>query len=378
MKKYVLIFTLFAWIRQLQSHCWLSKEAAEWIIEEFSKRERSRQRYSSPDRRSSSPFITGNGFRELCQRHCDESNKCQLDPSSVTDGDFIFIKADLYQEFATKVLPRINAKYTIISHNGDLSTPDGQSEYVDALGMQPYNTSEIIHQEFLRGKLLAHHGQNLWWHNVTGNERRPHHLHCLPIGLENRQYSIGKHPQVYVHALEKNIVQRQNYSIEEERLKPLLLVAFDEKSYAPDRKKVLQHLREISEAQKLNSTTFKPFYHKVHLSHLDWLSSINEYRLVLAPFGHGLDTHRISEILLMGGIPVMRRSSISSCYDDSDNNFNGKSQGSLPVVILESWKNLTEERLEQEWNRIVSYPKDHWDWKRLTLDHWIERIGLKK
>ena len=33
----------------------------------------------------------------------------------------------------------------------------------------------------------------------------------------------------------------------------------------------------------------------------------------------GLDTHRMTEILLMGGVPVIRQSTISSCYDDTDN-----------------------------------------------------------
>ena len=79
----------------------------------------------------------------------------------------------------------------------------------------------------------------------------------------------------------------------------------------------------------------------------------------------------------MGGIPVMRRSSISSCYDDSDNTFNNTTRGSLPVVILDSWKDLTAERLEIEWKRIVSLPKNAWDWKRVFIYHWFERIGIQ-
>jgi hypothetical protein len=66
---------------------------------------------------------------------------------------------------------------------------------------------------------------------------------------------------------------------------------------------------------------------------------------------NGLDTHRVSEILTMGGIPVMRRSTISSCYDDSDNMLGKTTRGSLPVVILDFWEELTEARLEEEWTR---------------------------
>ena len=114
------------------------------------------------------------------------------------------------------------------------------------------------------------------------------------------------------------------------------------------------------------------------MSHKEWLDAISLHRFVLAPFGHGLDTHRNSEILLMGGVPVMRRSTISSCYDDSDNIWKvgnvTKTRGSLPVVILDSWADLTRERLEKEWTRIVEVPKTKWDWSRLVISHWFSRI----
>ena len=143
----------------------------------------------------------------------------------------------------------------------------------------------------------------------------------------------------------------------------------------PDRHKVFQTL----------GASWPPkggtWYNLTDLDHRQWLHGILEHRFVLAPFGHGLDTHRISEILLLGGIPVMRRSSISSCYDDSDNDMgpsttSSRRRGSLPVVILDSWKDLTEERLEREWNeRFKNVPRLKWDHQRLLLPHWLDRIA---
>lgn len=119
-----------------------------------------------------------------------------------------------------------------------------------------------------------------------------------------------------------------------------------------------------------------PFYNETDLSHTEWLKAITDHKFVLAPFGHGLDTHRVTEILLMGGIPVMRKSGISSCYDDSDNvSKDGKIRGSLPVVILDSWADLTKGRLEAEWKRISLINDSYWDYKRLFIGHWLERIG---
>ncbi len=96
--------------------------------------------------------------------------------------------------------------------------------------------------------------------------------------------------------------------------------------------------------------------------------------------GNGLDTHRLNEILLMGGIPIIRRSSITSCYDDSDNTIvtRGDSKvtrGSLPIVIVKSWDELSRSMLEKEWLRITSHPLSYWDWKRLFVYSWIDRIN---
>ena len=43
----------------------------------------------------------------------------------------------------------------------------------------------------------------------------------------------------------------------------------------------------------------------------------------------------LTEIFLMGGIPVIKNSSIASCYDDSDGQVNEAApRGSLPVVVI--------------------------------------------
>ena len=82
---------------------------------------------------------------------------------------------------------------------------------------------------------------------------------------------------------------------------PLLLVTVQGQPGKPDRKKALN-------AIKLNAGSDKSWYTlSTSMSHEEWLDAIPAHRFVLAPFGHGLDTHRLSEILLMGGIPVIRK-----------------------------------------------------------------------
>ena len=255
--------------------------------------------------------------------------------------------------------------------------------------MPKYIGSVSLYEEFRRGKLIGHFGQNLWWQNHTF-QSRPSYSHCIPIGLENRQYRFGALVSTYVRYIKQHVLSRKSeMSMSEKNDRPLLLIAFYPKSRVPDRQKVLTIIGAIPPRGQPKPPKNSTWYNETDLSHNEWLDAIPSHKFVLAPFGHGLDTHRyiitnkvflrvqyllisyvnphtpvltdpricarITEILLMGGIPVTRRSTISSCYDDSDNSVaspGGKksaSRGSLPIVILERWEDLTKERLEREW-----------------------------
>lgn len=362
------------------SGVWLTKEAAETIVAKFTIDEeaRSKMQYRGTDLRTTTPFISGNGFRSHCPHICDETNRCRMVPESVKNGSCVFIKSDLFPFFAESVAPRIPGTYISVAHNGDLSTPDGQT---DSGGRLPkYVVSHLLEQEYKAGRLLAHHGQNLWWRNMAIKSPRPAWAHCLPIGVENRQYPMGGNPQAYVDAIKQYIINAKPLTPEEDSKRPLLLIAFYPRSRSPDRLKVLYTIGAYTKDGKILQVS-DPFYNLTDLSHKQWLEAIPLHRFVLAPFGHGLDTHRVSEILMMGGIPVMRRSTMSSCYDDTDNQLtvNGKTtnRGSLPVVVLDSWANLTKDMLEREWARISVIPKEQWDWTRLTMTHWMNRIDGK-
>lgn len=345
----------------------LPKKIAEWVLKEFEAQENIRKQVSfkGVDRRTSFPFISGDGFRAFCDHICEDFNRCRMTPEAVKDGEAVFVKTDFVDFFAQSVTDRINASYYLITHNGDLSAPDGQSD-APRIGMPRYIASDKFLSEYHKKKLISHHGQNLWWTNTT-LAPKPIYSHCLPIGFENRQWNIGKNVHIYTEALKKFVIDREPL---EASKRPLLLVAFYPKSRVPDRAKVLN----ILGAYTKRPPGVLPWFNFTDLGHWEWLEGITMHKFVLAPFGHGLDTHRISEILLMGGIPVMRRSTISSCYDDSDNTMHGKTRGSLPVVIVDKWEDVTKERLEAEWERISKFPNTHWDWSRLFIYHWIERI----
>ena len=167
---------------------WLPKEEVVSIIRQFQFLENQRTKLiaGKVDLSSSSPFITGNGFREFCSPNiCDEYNKCKLDPTTIKDGACVFVKSDYFNTFVKNIAVKIPGRYVIVSHNGDLSAPDGQDD-APSIRLPVYVTSNILRSEYESGRLIAHHGQNLWWVG-NRNTSRPTFLHCLPIGLENRR-----------------------------------------------------------------------------------------------------------------------------------------------------------------------------------------------
>ena len=182
--------------------------------------------------------------------------------------------------------------------------------------------------------------------------------------MQNRGNDIGHNLTAYTDALKRLVIDKPDMSVTESANRSLLLVSFRPFTNIPDRGNILKYLAKQD----------PHFHHEMDISHAEWLRQISNHKFVLAPFGHGLDTHRLSEILMMGGIPVTRRSTISSCFDDTDNNFNGLSRGSLPILILDSWANLTKQTLDSEWERISKLPTATFDYKRVFLNHWLERI----
>jgi hypothetical protein len=235
-----LLFFIYILCTVLTSRAfWLTKEVAGGIIKEWRDAEAKREEKPGRghDRRPATPFVSGDGFRELCSPHiCEDANRCRMTPEAVKDGECIFIKADMFEMFMTHVAPRIAGKYVIVTHNGDLSTPDGQTD-APRIGMGKYEALPRLITEYKAGRLLAHHGQNLWWRNVTIGEPRPEFLHCLPIGVEIRQYKVGSHPEVYTDTLQR-FIDAPSQTMEQLSNRPLLLVAFYPKSRVPDRHKV--------------------------------------------------------------------------------------------------------------------------------------------
>ena len=93
-----------------------------------------------------------------------------------------------------------------------------------------------------------------------------------------------------------------------------------------------------------------------------WNNQIN-YAFVVSPHGNGLDCHRTWEALILGCIPIVKTSLLDNMYDN------------LPVLIVNSWKDVTRELLT---NTVINFKERVFYYEKLTLKYWLEKFKSHK
>ena len=91
----------------------------------------------------------------------------------------------------------------------------------------------------------------------------------------------------------------------------------------------------------------------------DYLKEMAQSKFAFSPRGLASDCYRNWEALLVGTIPIIRSSEIDPLFED------------LPVLIVNSWDEVTQEFLERKYVQITSRK---YDIKRLYMDYWLAKI----
>ena len=85
--------------------------------------------------------------------------------------------------------------------------------------------------------------------------------------------------------------------------------------------------------------------------------------MVLSPQGNGLDTHRTWEALYLGRVAVVKASAMDAIFEG------------LPVIVLESWDDLSRERLDREYRNVVNrMALNKYDHRQLWLSYYARQI----
>jgi hypothetical protein len=101
------------------------------------------------------------------------------------------------------------------------------------------------------------------------------------------------------------------------------------------------------------------YYEPTKLSRLNSWNKMVEYKYVISPFGNGLDCHRTWEALLLGCIPIVKKSELDTMYEG------------LPVLIVNEWSDVTQELLN---TFVPTYKNIH----KLHMPYWIYKFNKYK
>ena len=92
-------------------------------------------------------------------------------------------------------------------------------------------------------------------------------------------------------------------------------------------------------------------------------SNASKCSFIIAPLGFGLDTHRAWEGLMMGSIPIVKKSKLDYLYED------------LPVLIVKEWSDINMTFLHDTIHDFKDkHKKGIYNYDKLLLSYWIAKI----
>lgn len=180
-----------------------------------------------------------------------------------------------------------------------------------------------------------------WWSVNSQSE----HVHGLPLGITNHTNESNLHPVF------GDVQMMVDVAAEPRHVRGLLYANFvvdNHSSRGP-----------LMEFAKANSWVTVGTIDLTLEGRRAFLQDVRNHSFVLCPPGGGVDTHRLWETLYMGSIPIVKRDIAHAGWTD------------LPILFVDSWDEVTEERLIAEKRRIEGAT---WNMEKLKVGYWIDRV----
>jgi len=257
----------------------------------------------------------------------------------VKDGDLVWMRLIALPQFLNEAMPRIRARFTLVTGDEDWAIPSGFS------GSQ---------------QLLADPRVLCWFtQNYDGTDSNPKLL-PLPIGIDFHTISNGRKwghwpatPTAQEAELQALCAAAPPNADRELRVHAdFHFNKHKQQVWGDDRAAVQQALAGNPVVQ----------FQTRKVPRLELWREKTRYAFVVSPHGNGLDCHRTWESLVLGNIVIVKRSSLDPMYDG------------LPVVIVDDWREIRAENLRRwhaQHHRACQDPQVR---ERLTNQYWLTRM----
>ena len=239
-----------------------------------------------------------------------------------------------YYDYTASISPPCNARLLY----SDLSAA---SALMDRLPASPVVLLFHNGDESFDDKLLArlpHNVKSVWAQNVVVNDER---VFSLPIGVENERWFPSVHKR-------KLLLEKAKYDVAPTRMAYLNINVNTNVNKRLPVLKLLQATTWCTTKQGLNGVRFA-----------EYVDDILDHFFVVCPEGNGVDCHRTWETLLLNRVPVVLRRN------------NDKMYHGLPVLLIDSWEQLTERFLLSQRDLFARQP---YSVDKLRFNYWRAAI----
>jgi hypothetical protein len=254
------------------------------------------------------------------------------------DGCTLYVCNYAIPYFAT-IINTLKYRIILISGDSDCTVPNELfKNYNDFLSF--INLDNIIH-----------------WYSQNCVIKHPK-ISIIPIGMDyhtmsNKDTCWGEKISPYQQEIMINNIKNNSKPFWEREIKCYSnFHFFIETKYGYDRKDAFNNINKELVFYENNKIERK----------YTWENQSN-YAFVISPHGNGLDCHRTWEALILGCIPIVKKSDISELYND------------LPVLIVNEWSNINIHLLNNTINNFKNkYNNNLFNYDKLTLNYWNTKI----
>ncbi len=273
-------------------------------------------------------------------------------------GATIHVKTDLLEAFVAELLPQLRHPFVLVTGDSD------------AAPMQ-------AHRSLLEHPRLIH-----WFAQNCDLEGRHPRLTRIPIGCDNPVYTklekrlgflitMAMRRTPFDPSLARNDIGDQRLLQDVARglppnrsRPPRALCTFhqNQKIVAAD----VSALPERAAAVRTLSAQPACTFVRRRLPQRECWEAHRDYAFEVSPRGNGLDCFRTWEALVLGCIPIVRRSTLDPLYEDEG----------LPVVVVREWDEIDEPALRR-WQDERAGRFDAAMREKLTAGYWLAKIQAR-
>ncbi len=282
-------------------------------------------------------FISSRGILKSCGAHNARpvSSESLIDTGLLQQhhpGGSVYVCTDALSAFAREFLPLIEQPFTLVS--GDSDVP------VSGEGVGGQTLERILSHPHCQ----AWYAQNLAFRHAK--------LFALPIGLD--YHTAWERPGTWAVSPVSPLAQERQLLDILARSPP-----FHERYLAVYCN--FQHVLERGDRRECLESMDRSvcFLEPGHVPRASSWARQAEFLFVASPSGAGMDCHRTWEALLLGCIPIVRRSPLSELL-----------QG-LPALIVDDWSEVRRGRLESCFRELANR---RFDFSPLFRDTWMRRV----